>query len=107
MFFFNDQYLENIALIDKNDSFLSYSDLILKIKQFSSVFDRRHLVFIVGENDVSTIVCYLSCLESDMVPLLLSPKIKIDQLKYLIEVYKPRYIFQKLKDFYKNYSLAL
>jgi long-chain acyl-CoA synthetase len=107
MFFFNDQYLENIALIDKNDSFLSYSDLILKIKQFSSVFDRRHLVFIVGENDVSTIVCYLSCLESDMVPLLLSPKIKIDQLKNLIEVYKPRYIFQKLKDFYKNYSLAL
>ena len=107
MIFFNEQYLENIALIDRNGSFLSYSDLILKIKKFSSVFDRRHLVFIVGENDVSSIVCYLSCLESDMVPLLLSPKIKIDQLKNLIEVYKPRYIFQKLEDPYKNYNLAL
>jgi long-chain acyl-CoA synthetase len=107
MFFFNDEYLENIALIDRNGSFLSYSDLTLKIKEFSGAFDRRHLVFIVGENDVSNIVCYLSCLESDMVPLLLSPKIKIDQLKNLIEVFKPRYIFQKLEDFYENYSLAL
>ena len=107
MFFLNDQYLENIALIDKNGSFLSYSDLTIKTKQFSRVFDRRHLVFIVGENDVSSIVCYLSCLESDMVPLLLSPKIKIDQLKNLIEVYKPRYIFQKLEDLYKNYNHVL
>ena len=107
MFFFNDEYLENIALIDRNGSFLSYSDLTLKIKEFSGAFDRRHLVFIVGENDVSNIVCYLSCLESDMVPLLLSPKIKIDQLKNLIEVFKPRYIFQKLEDPYKNYNLAL
>ena len=97
MFFFDDQYLENIALIDRNGSFLSYYDLTLKIKEFSSVFERRHLVFIVGENDVSSIVCYLSCLESDMVPLLLSPKIKLDQLKNLIEVYRPRYIFQKLE----------
>ena len=62
MFFFNDQYLENVALIDKNGSFLSYSDLIIKIKQFSRVFERRHLVFIVGENDVSSIAFYLSCL---------------------------------------------
>ena len=107
MFFFNDQYLENVALIDKNGSFLSYSDLIIKIKQFSRVFERRHLVFIVGENDVSSIAFYLSCLESDMVPLLLSPKIKIDKLKDLVEVYKPRYIFQKLEDLYKGYSLAL
>ena len=107
MFFFSEQYLENIALIDRNGSFLSYSDLTQKIKEFSSAFDRRHLVFIVGENDVSSIVCYLSCLESDMVPLLLSPKINLDQLKNLIEVYKPRYIFQKLEDLYANYSLAL
>ena len=42
-----------------------------------------------------------------MVPLLLSPKIKIDKLKDLVEVYKPRYIFQKLEDLYKGYSLAL
>jgi acyl-coenzyme A synthetase/AMP-(fatty) acid ligase len=107
MFFFDDHYLENIALIDSNGSFLSYSDLTRKIKEFSDAFNRRHLVFIVGENDVSSIVCYLSCLESDMVPLLLSPKINLDQLKKLIEVYKPRYIFQKLEDLYENYSLAL
>ena len=59
MIFFNEQYLENIALIDRNGSFLSYSDLTLQITEFSKVFDRRHLVFIVGENDVSSIVCYL------------------------------------------------
>ena len=38
MFFFDDQYLENIALIDRNGSFLSYFDLTAEVFSNSNVW---------------------------------------------------------------------
>ncbi len=53
------------------------------------------MVFLIGENNFATIVCYLSAVESGVVPLLLGSMIKQNQLNNLIDVYKPKYIFQK------------
>ncbi len=41
MFLNYEQNLDNIALIEGNSLFLTYSDLINKIKDFSSYFDYR------------------------------------------------------------------
>jgi len=95
MFISNVDNLNDVALIESDGSILTYSDLYKKISEFNTFFDDKHLVFIVGENNFATIVCYLSAVESGMVPLLLSSMINQNQLNNLIDVYKPKYIFQK------------
>ena len=95
MFLSNVDNLNDVALIEGNGSIITYSDLYRHVREFSTFFDDKHLVFIVGENNFATIVCYLSAVESGMVPLLLSSMINQNQLNNLIDVYKPKYIFQK------------
>ena len=95
MFISNVDNLNDVALIESNGSILTYSDLYKNVSEFTTFFDDKHLVFIVGENNFATIVCYLSAVESGMVPLLLSSMINQNQLNNLIDVYKPKYIFQK------------
>ena len=97
MFISNIGNLDSIALIEDNSSVLTYFDLDQQVRDFSNFFDyKKHLVFIIGENDVETIVCYLSAVESGMVPILLVTKINQNQLNNLINIYKPKYIFQKI-----------
>ncbi len=95
MFISNVGNLNDIAIIESNGSILTYADLYKNVSEFKTFFDGKHLVFIVGENNFATIVCYLSAVESGMVPLLLSSMINQNQLNNLIDVYKPKYIFQK------------
>lgn len=95
MFISNVDNLNDVALIESNGSILTYSDLYKNVSEFITFFDDKHLVFIIGENNFATIVCYLSAVESGMVPLLLSSMINQDQLNNLVDVYKPKYIFQK------------
>ena len=95
MFISNVDNLNDVALIESNGSILTYSDLYKNVSEFTTFFDDKHLVFIIGENNFATIVCYLSAVESGMVPLLLGSMINQNQLNNLIDVYKPKYIFQK------------
>jgi len=95
MFISNVDNLNDVALIESDGSILTYSDLYKNVSELTTFFDDKHLVFIVGENNFATITCYLSAVESGMVPLLLSSMINQNQLNNLIDVYKPKYIFQK------------
>jgi len=95
MFISNVDNLNDVALIESNGSILTYTDLYKNVSEFTTFFDDKHLVFIIGENNFATIVCYLSAVESGMVPLLLGSMINQNQLNNLIDVYKPKYIFQK------------
>ena len=95
MFLSNVDNLNDVALIEGNGSIITYSDLYRNVSEFSTFFDDKHLVFLIGENNFVTIVCYLSAVESGVVPLLLGSMIKQNQLNNLIDVYKPKYIFQK------------
>ena len=94
MFISNVSNLNDVALIESNGSILTYADLYKNVSEFRNFFDDKHLVFIIGENNLATIICYLSAVESEMVPLLLSSKISQNQLNNLLDVYKPKYIFQ-------------
>jgi len=94
MFISNVSNLNDVALIESNGSILTYADLYKNVSEFRTFFDDKHLVFIIGENNLATIICYLSAVESEMVPLLLSSKISQNQLNNLLDVYKPKYIFQ-------------
>ena len=60
MFISNVDNLNDIALIESDSSILTYSDLYKNVSELTTFFDDKHLVFIVGENNFATIVCYLS-----------------------------------------------
>ena len=107
MFLCNVENLDDIALIEGDELEITYADLHQKVANFSRLFSSKHLIFIIGDNDIATIVAYLSSIDSGIVPLLLSSKTNQGQIDNLIKIYKPRYIFQKIDlNTNKAYSLA-
>ena len=107
MFLCNVENLDDIALIGGDEEEITYSDLHQKVANFSRLFSLKHLIFIIGDNDIATIVAYLSSVDSGIVPLLLGSKTNQGQIDNLINIYKPRYIFQKIDlSTHNDYSLA-
>ena len=107
MFFSSIDNFNDIALIESSGKINTYLDLQQNVSDFSTFFTEKHLIFIIGENDLSTIICFVSSIESGIVPLLLSPSINKNQLDNLIITYKPKYIFQKIRlNPYRDYNLA-
>ena len=85
MFFSNIEYDENIALIQGSEIVFTYSDLLKEIKDFSRFFNSKHLIFIIGENDVESIVAYLFSIEYGVIPLLLGSKTNQGFYKKVVE----------------------
>ena len=96
MFLCDVKNLNDIALIEGDKLEITYSNLCQKVNDFSKLFTSKHLIFIIGANDVATIVAYLSSIDSGVVPLLLGSQTNQGQIDNLINIYKPKYIFQKL-----------
>lgn len=106
MFFSSVDNSNDIALIEATGKINTYLELQQNVSDFSTFLTEKHLIFIIGENDLPTIVCYASSIETEIVPLLLSPRINQNQLDNLIITYKPKYIFQKIGlNPYRNYNL--
>ncbi|MFA5153146.1 MAG: AMP-binding protein [Clostridia bacterium] len=114
MSFYNDLYLfkKNLAIIDATDNY-TYQDLIDISSNIPISNKEKTLTFILCDNNIESLVCYLSCLRGNSVPFLINVDIKQDLLSNLLNIYQPRYIwkpslkkdeFIKLYSF-KNYSL--
>ena len=89
MFLCDVKNLNDIALIEGDELEITYSDLHQQVEDFAKLFTSKHLIFIIGENDIATIVAYLSSVESGVVPLLLGSKTNPSQIDNLISIYKP------------------
>lgn len=107
MFFSNTYNLNDIALIESTGKKTTYKELKQNVSNFSTFFTKKHLIFIIGDNDFSTIICYLSAINSGIVPILLGAKIDLILLNNLIAIYKPKYIFQKThSSIYEGFNIA-
>jgi len=95
MFLISDDYLDRIALVCNDGCIVTYKELKGLVNDFSTYLDGRSLIFLLGSNDLASLVCYLSSLECEVVPLLLSESIQNEQLNNLIDIYSPKYIFSK------------
>lgn len=85
--------LSNPALIDEEGNSLTYGELQSKIKNISFKIKKGKLLFLIGDNNFSTIETYLACLECGATPLLLNSNISPSTLDRLIKLYNPYYIF--------------
>lgn len=94
----NRQNLDGAAIFVDGHSCVNYADLDSQIQIASQYVSRGDLIFLVGDNDLSSIVFYLACLHIGAVPLLLAKDIAPDSLLNLIRVYNPNKIFVSLNN---------
>ena len=95
MTFVNQNFPNRAALITEGGLVVTYKELNESLYRFSRYLNKRAIIFIVGENDYPSLICYLSSLQVGAVPLLLSNGIHEAQLNSLIQVYDPQFIFYK------------
>lgn len=87
------QSADKPALILEHGDVISYTLLQHKVQSFAKYLPAGSLVFLMGGNDLSTIVCYLACLETGAVPLLLNKDISAEILEDFLRLYQPDYFF--------------
>ena len=80
MFLISENYDDRVALINGDGYSLTYKEFKDLVRSFSSYLDSRALIFIIGSNDIASLVCYFSSFEKNIVPLLLSKDILNNQL---------------------------
>ena len=84
---------KKIALKDNEGNELSYGELVERINNFYPEVITRSISFILCTNNVGSMLGYLSMIENEVVPLMLSSKIDDGLLKSLLETYTPRYLW--------------
>ena len=95
-FFFKklEKFKKNKALILENSKYITYNELLLNSKIISKQLQKKKkLIFLLGQNNLETIIGYISFVNKGYSVALLDFKINEIFLKRLIYVYKPSYIF--------------
>lgn len=91
---FNEIFTEDkkeVLFIDDCHNVITYED-IYKISNSLKIESRRVVVCVV-DNDINGLAGYLSFLVADAIPLMIGVGASTEQLKNIIDSYKPRYIF--------------
>lgn len=81
------------ALFTEQGQTLTYGQVRRQVEAFAECIPTSQLVFLVGQNDSTTIVAYLGTLQAGAVPLLLNQDLSSESFGRLLEVYRPPYLF--------------
>lgn len=87
------RFAQRPALVLDGGAVLSYSELQQAVQSFQLHWQVRELVFLLLDNDLSSMVGYLSVLEAGAVPLLLSAGLPGHALRSLLDRYQPECIW--------------
>ena len=89
-----EKFKKNKAIILENGKSVTYNELLLNSKIISkNLQNKKKLIFLLGQNNLETIIGYISFINKGYSVALLDFKINEIFLKRLIYVYKPSYIF--------------
>jgi acyl-coenzyme A synthetase/AMP-(fatty) acid ligase len=84
---------KSIALKDNEGYCLTYGALVEEVKGFYNGLKSRAVAFILCKNTVGSMLGYLSFVENEIVPLMLSSKIDSELLNTLFITYTPAYLW--------------
>ena len=98
-------FADCIAVYSDDFSYVTYLELEAMVRDFEEFLDTSELVFILGANDLDSLVCYLAAIRRGCVALMLSPDLGEDYLLELESKYKPKYIWAPLNAT-TNFSLS-
>ena len=96
------KYKKNTALISENKH-ISFIELENYLNDLAKNFEKENLMFLICENNIESILFYLSSIKKKCALVLLEKNITGVNLNNLISKYQPRYIFINKKNNY-NFS---
>lgn len=99
------KYGNNGALITE-DKIISYMEINKAVDSFQHTIDERCFIFILCTNSVASIIGYISCINNNIVPVLLDANLDMDMLLSLLDKYKPKYLWlpNDKKDMFLEYT---
>lgn len=83
----------NCALITDRSEKISYALLRALVCDLGEKLHGDRLALLVMNNDLGSVVFYLACLKTHVVPILLDKTISDSQIQLYIQKYEPEYIF--------------
>lgn len=86
-------YGNRIAAIDDKGEKITYREMQLFSSKIKELIGKRCLVFSLCTNSIGALVGYIAFQKNDIVPLLLTNKLDDELLEYLLELYKPEYLW--------------
>ena len=104
------------ALVDENRISLTYEQLDSEASVLAEKIGRRCLVFCLCRNEIGSVLGYVSCINNDIVPVLLNSHLEEELLRNLLETYEPAYLwipaeqvsqFQGMTSQYEAYGYCL
>lgn len=87
------QARDAVALKDNEGHMLTYGALTDEIQDFYDSCERRAVAFLLCKNTVGSMLGYLSLVEREIVPLMLSSKIDDELLQTFLTAYTPAYLW--------------
>ena len=88
---------EKIAVVDDNETSLTYGQICGFSEEFGKVLPQRTLAFILAENKIGSLLGYTACLIDRIVPLIISSKTERNLYQNLLEMYRPEYLWLPLE----------
>lgn len=111
-----EKYRDNNALIDEYGTVITYGKLHQEGEKLALAIGKRCLVFILCQNTIGSVLGYISCINSKIVPVMLSSHLEKELLENLLETYHPYYLwvpqnqteeFDSAKVVYTSYQYCL
>ncbi len=86
-------YGSRTLAVDDSGRKISYAEAEAEAAEFRRAVGERRLIFILCENTLGSLIGYLSCMRTGVVPLLLSSTMPAELLQELVEKYRPSYLY--------------
>ena len=98
------KYNENIAIIDKKYSNLSYKQVLTETNEIKKEIKNRSLILIVSENSLGSLLAYIFCIINNHVGIIIDSKTTEQNILKTFKNYQPNYIFlsKKTKSIFKK-----
>lgn len=84
---------DDLAAISDNGDIITYQQLNIAIEKLTENINDRCLVFSLCTNSIGSLIGYTGLINNNIVPLLLDSHLDFELLQYLIDRYKPSYIW--------------
>lgn len=90
---FFDLELKTGALISDSDETISYHELNERVKYFTKHYlDHNSSVLLITENNITSLLVYLSCIRQNNLVILLDSQTSIDKVQEIVKAFKPNLV---------------
>ena len=98
------KFKNNIAIIDKEHSDLSYKQVLTKTNEIKKKIKKRSLILIISENSLGSLLAYIFCIKNNHVGIIINSKTTKNNILKIFKNYQPNYIFlsKKIKSIFKK-----